>query len=105
MLTSSTAQCTKLAVTSGNVKHPAGGNIDVPRIAANCCPTNMHIVRVQRLFKKSARASVLEDFSFLEKLEELHQIWRWRKKIPEFLAKMEFNMKEFRAQFSYCIHL
>ena len=32
------------------------------------------------------------------------KIWRWRKKIPEFLAKMEFNVKEFRAQFSYCIH-
>ena len=57
-------------VCEGNAKHPTGGNIDVPRIAANCCPTNMHIVRVQRLFLKlqlhTVRASVLEDFSFFQ---------------------------------------
>lgn len=57
-------------VCGGNAKHPTGGNIDVPRIAANCCPTNMHIVRVQRSFLKlqvhTAHASVLEDFSFFQ---------------------------------------
>ena len=41
-------------VCEGNAKHPAGGNIDVPRIAANCCPTIMHIVRECRDFFKIA---------------------------------------------------